>query len=266
MKILLITDIHYGKNTQQPDEQGVLRVRSYGSQFEQALPMLVPLLEDHDLVMNLGDLIEDESLEKDTARYNEAHQFLADAGTPVKHVLGNHDVKNMSRFSLAEINNEGDTFYSFEMGGLLHIVLDPVRETFPEDEDQELQPILPEEQVLWLEKTLDQADKPSLIYIHYGLDEECVTTSDYFMKKPKKALVRNREEVRTIMERSKKVLAVFNGHTHFYHHSIIHGIEYINVPGFSEDDGQKRPAYKLVSLTVNGEDLFHEILTLHEAL
>src|SRR3972149_9486259 len=96
MKIFLITDIHYGRETNYPNVGGKDYVNSFGEQFRHFYPHLKTVMEECDLVVELGDLIHDESAEKDVETYKSALMFFSIL-TPVKHVLGNHDAKNISR-------------------------------------------------------------------------------------------------------------------------------------------------------------------------
>src|ERR1700757_2226948 len=53
-----------------------------------------------DLVVNLGDDIEDESREADLARYGECQGILRGARAPLVNVAGNHDLIHLNREDL----------------------------------------------------------------------------------------------------------------------------------------------------------------------
>jgi predicted MPP superfamily phosphohydrolase len=114
MKILLITDIHYGEDTNTPHIGGEKYINSFGSQFEKFLLGIKKLVAEHDLVINLGDLIRNLNNEQDFTRYKKAMKLL-DMGKPVGHVMGNHDFSFIPRSRLAEFIGRDKSYYSFDL-------------------------------------------------------------------------------------------------------------------------------------------------------
>ena len=95
MKIFLITDIHYGEDTNYPNIGGENYVNSFGAQAETLLMPLRTEMEKADLIIDLGDLIHTEGHDEDVLNYKKALIILT-CGKPVKHVRGNHDMINIS--------------------------------------------------------------------------------------------------------------------------------------------------------------------------
>ena len=77
-----------------------------------------------DLVVNLGDDIEDESREADLARYGECQAILRTARAPLVNVAGNHDLIHLNRDDLNRFwQRSGPLYYSFDLGGWHFVVL-----------------------------------------------------------------------------------------------------------------------------------------------
>jgi 3',5'-cyclic AMP phosphodiesterase CpdA len=255
MKILLITDIHYGEDTNYPKHGGDEYINSFGSLFEKFLPQIRPLISEHDLVVNLGDLIHESTAELDVAQYKKA-MALFGTEKPVKHVAGNHDLNTLSRDQLAEILGVPKLYYSFDLGGYHHIVLSGLRDS--KKEPHRIDP----EQLDWLKGDLQKADAPTLVYCHYPLDEQDLDSNYYFREQPDKGRISNREEVRSIFESSGRVIAVFNGHLHFHNQESINDIAYVTVPAFTENNGEHEPKAECVSVSLKDKNVESRLIRL----
>ena len=100
MKILLVADFHYGEDSNFPQYAGLEYTNIFGSQFHQYLNALKPKFKDYDLIVNLGDCINDhsfthglspESYDIDLMNFKQFLKDWSDVEQPVFHVLGNHD-------------------------------------------------------------------------------------------------------------------------------------------------------------------------------
>ncbi len=252
MKIFLITDIHYGENTNYPNHGGADYINQFGEQFKDFFPHLHSEMEHCDLVVNLGDFIHDENTAKDIETYKSALSFFT-IKTPVKHVLGNHDVRNISREKWSELIAEEKSYYSFDLGGYHHIVLDGNR-TEPRG------PLyIGEEQLNWLEEDLRNTSLTTIVYSHFPMDNQSMDNNYYFKDKPESASLGNKYFVRRILEKSGKVVAVFSGHTHFYSEQILNNISYCTIPSFSENDGSHQPNGKYALATLESNQVKIEI-------
>lgn len=265
MKIFLISDIHYGSNSNyakhNSDENKLSNeyVNSFGSRFESFVPEINSLVLDYDLIINLGDLINEESIGQDMIRYKKAMEFFGKS-KPVKHVAGNHDLNCLSREQLASIIGISKLYYSFDFDSYHHIVLDGTRDSRPEPHR------IDAEQLEWLKNDLLRTNLQTLVYCHYPLDEQSVSHNYYFKDKPERAFISNRAEVRNLLEKSSKVLAVFNGHLHFEHQEYINGIKYITVPSFSENNGNHVPKAEYMRLVLENNQINSEIVKINKSI
>lgn len=252
MKIFLITDVHHGENTNYPHHGGADYVNQFGEQFKDFVPLLRAEMEKCDLVVNIGDFIHDENAEKDIETYKEAMSLLA-SKAQTKHVLGNHDARNIPREVWLSLVGEEKTYYSFDLGGYHHVILDG-------NSAERRGPIyLSEEQLVWLESDLGQTNLKTIVYCHFPLDNQSMEGNYYFQDKPERGSVNNKFFVRNILQKSGKVLAVFNGHTHFYHQEVIKDIIYTTLPSFSENDSAGHPNAEYLVATIDNDDVKTEV-------
>jgi 3',5'-cyclic AMP phosphodiesterase CpdA len=249
LRIGLVTDIHIGPSALY---DGKLRKLS-----DQAAPLLerfVSAMNDEvepDLVLTLGDAIEDESPNSDRENYGNFVRICQKLSAETLHVVGNHDTVNLTDTDLATLHGrEGALFFSFDRGER-HIVVLHTRER------EDSIAVLPEEQLKWLESDLRAASYPTLVFVHHPLCEMDVKHNRWFYRAPQLCRVGNRRSVRQLLRESGKVLGVFNGHAHWNYCSVIDGIPYVTLQSLIEnveDDapGRAAAAHAIVDVADSG--------------
>lgn len=237
MRIGFVTDVHFG-----PEARHEGRLRKLSAIAEPLLRDFVERMNTVDkpqLVVNLGDVIEDESAELDRARYQRFVDILGGAEAEVVHVAGNHDQMHLPDEELARLMHvKGPLWRSFDAADFHFVVLCtryvPRRSVH-----------LPEEQISWLESDLASTDKPTIVLVHHPLCEMNVQGNRWFEKQPHVCRVTERRRVREVLEKSCRVRAVFNGHAHWNYVSVINGIPYVTLQSLIEnldEDAPGRPA------------------------
>lgn len=222
----VVTDLHYAKIPDGPYYRGVLS-RHY-SQSAKKLADCVRFMNGRSLafMIELGDF-KDQSKTKDETLgcLDEIEGVFADFRGPRYHVLGNHDNDCLTKDEfLSHVSNGGQekalSFYSFGSGNVTFVVLDA-------NFNEKMEPYVPgnwdwrdanvpPDELCWLEKTLAAAAGPVVVFGHQRLDAASAAEDR----------VKNAAEVRKILERSGKVVAVFTGHDHFGGISMENGILY----------------------------------------
>lgn len=232
MRFALITDIHFG-----PAARFAGKLRKLSHHAEEITRGFVSRMkqEKPDLVVNLGDVVEDESREVDYERYRRFVELLGEAGAPLLHVAGNHDQINLSDDDLRALwGHSGPLHYSRELGDVRFVVLNTL-------ETKDVAVRLPEAQLAWLEAELAAADKPVIVLMHHPASDQDLTGNRWFEKAPHICRVAERKKVRTVIEASGKVLAVFNGHVHWNHFDVIRGIPYVTLQSPIENLDEDAP-------------------------
>ncbi|MGB2982575.1 MAG: metallophosphoesterase [Candidatus Bipolaricaulia bacterium] len=141
---------------------------------------------------------------------------------PRYHVLGNHDVYNLSKDEYLDRVSIGETYYSFDVGAIHFIVLDV---QFAEDGTDlshtftGVGGFVPKREIAWLREDLAASSQPTIVFVHQMLDE--------YLEEWGSPIVANQAEVQAVLEADEEVIAVFQGHDHDNVHSIIAGIHYV---------------------------------------
>ncbi len=208
--------------------------------------------ESLDFVIELGDFKDQDTPpveEKTLAYLRYAESIFKTFNGPRYHVLGNHDVDSISKAQFqAEVENTGidqmRTYYSFDAPYVRGIVLDACYTSDGKDYDHGhfdwTDANLPGEQLAWLKRTLDETPEKAIVFCHQRLDGE----GDLFVK--------NAAQVRAILEGSRKVLAVFQGHDHKGDFRSINGITYRTLRGMVEGPGPENTVYTTVQVHADG--------------
>ncbi len=237
LSIGIVTDLHFGP---QAHFGGKLRKMTHlaGDLARAFVKHMNEEVRPH-LVVNLGDDIEDESREADLARYGECQSILRGADAPLVNVAGNHDTVHISRADLNGFwRRSGPLYYSLDLRGWHHVVLHTL-------EEKRVQIRIPEPQLEWLRADLASSHEPTIVWMHHSASEQELGDSRWWPGRSHLALVKEREELRGIFQRSGRVRAVFNGHLHWNHLDVIAGIPYVTVQSLIEnldDDAPGRAA------------------------
>lgn len=233
----IVTDLHFGPEAH---HEGKLRKLSHlaGPLAREFVRQMNESVRP-DLVVNLGDDIEDESRESDLARYGECQRILSSARAPVVNVAGNHDLIHLNRDDMNRFwGRAGPLYYSFDLAGWHFIVLHTI-------EIQEVEIRVPVPQLDWLRADLETGTGPAIVLMHHSASEQTLDDSRWWPGRAHLALVKERAELRHLFESSKRVRAVFNGHLHWNHFDVIAGVAYVTLQSLIEnvdDDAPGRPA------------------------
>jgi 3',5'-cyclic AMP phosphodiesterase CpdA len=258
VKFALISDVHFGPRAYFGGKLRKLTHRA--ADLTEAFVHSMNTSIKPDLVVNLGDVIEDRDYAADLENYATFTRLLEPLSAPVLHVAGNHDTKNLTQADMRRLwGHTGDLFYSREIGGVHFSVLHTI-------EIQDVAVRLPDEQFAWLEADLKAATLPVVVLMHHPASEMVLTGNRWFEKAPHICRLAERRRLRALLEDSGKVLAVFNGHVHWNHFDVIASIPYVTLQSLIEnidDDAPGRPASAWavceisehrLSVEVHGED------------
>jgi Icc protein len=238
LTVAFITDLHFG-----PEARfgGKLRkLTAHAGELARAFVARMNTEVHPDLVVNLGDDIEDESAEADRARYGECQRILRGAEAELVNVAGNHDTINLSPAELLSIWGRGGDalFSSFDRGGFHFIVLHT-----RERQDHDVS--VGDEQLAWLAADLSDNPGPTVVLMHHSAADQHLAGNRWFEGRAHVCLVRERRKIRALLEQHGDVRAVFNGHLHWNHVDVIAGIPYVTLQSLIEnldDDAPGRAA------------------------
>jgi len=237
MRFALISDEHFGPTAY---FQGKLRkLTAHAGELCEAFVARMNDEVKPELVVNLGDVIEDESRATDLAHYGQFVSILSKLQCPVLHVAGNHDQVNLTDDDLRALwSHQGELHYSRDVGGVHFSVLRTIEVT-------DVAIHLPEAQIEWLRADLAHTELPSVVLMHHPCSEMRLDGNRWFEKRPNVCRVAERRALQQVVKDSPRVVAVFNGHVHWNHFDVISGVPYITLQSLVEnldDDAPGRAA------------------------
>ena len=238
----LVTDSHYAD----ADPLGTRFYRESLVKMREAVTTL--RREGVSFVGVLGDIKDmapKESEDRTLAHLTAIEAEIQTFGGPTYHVLGNHDMDNISKPQmLAGITNTGiakdRSYYAFTQQGLRFVALDACYlengQPYDHGNFDYRDTWVPAAELDWLGRELSSSSLPVIVLAHQRLDGESTLH------------VKNSADVRAVLERSKNVLAVFTGHDHPGAYNLMNGIHYYTQKAVIEGSGEANNAYTTVSV------------------
>lgn len=239
LRIGMITDLHYADKPPAGSRhyrETLTKITEAAKQFQQDKPSFV---------VELGDLIDAaDSVEVEKEYLARIHKEIQAIPGDKHYVLGNHCVTTLRKDEFLEGVGQKTPHYSFDAGGFHFVVLDACfradGEAYGRQNFQWNDANIPESQVEWLQADLKAATDKTIVFAHQRLDVK----NDYGIK--------NAAQVRTVLEESNKVLAVFQGHYHKNDYTDIGGIHYCTLAAMIEGSGIENNSYSLLNLYEDG--------------
>ncbi|TWT39050.1 metallophosphoesterase family protein [Blastopirellula retiformator] len=239
LRIALITDLHHADKPAAGTRyyrETLGKLREASDKFAGTPP---------DMVVELGDLIDAAGDVETELRYlstiNEPFQKISDDR---HYVLGNHCVDTLTKSEFLGAVGQQQSYYSFDRGDWHLVVLDACFTSADQPYQRKnfvwTDANIPKKELTWLADDLAANDKPTIIFAHQRLDNAG------------NHMVRNAAEVRTILELSKNVQAVFQGHSHKNDYQQIKGIHYCTLVAMVEGTGADSNGYSVLKLLADG--------------
>lgn len=221
LKLVIITDIHHGPTR-------------YTKQGAAALPLLEKSLSQistsgADLIVDLGDRISNVDHDADLELMREVKSAFDNLEIPKVHLLGNHDLKYLTRAENERVLDRSLESHSLDLRGR-HLVFWQI-----DLSGQYSANAAPSEVELeWLREDLRATSLPTIIFTHVPLNDAAMTGNFYFQNNPAEATLPNTQAARDVIEASGKVILCIAGHVHWNNNSSIDGIRYLTVQSLVE--------------------------------
>ena len=183
-----------------------------------------------DFVIELGDFVNgwvvlgappgDEGRIPDILTW--AESLYARFDGPRHHVIGNHDVYNLTKREYLDRIEASRTYYSFDVGEYHFVILDVQFADDGTDLSDTFTGVggfVPSEEMEWLAQDLAASALPTIVFVHQMLDDPSEEWG--------RLLVSNQDEVRALLASDPDVIAVFQGHDHDNVYNDLDGIHYV---------------------------------------
>lgn len=240
MKLVIFSDIHYAPEL--PINNGSVIEPKLIQYSEDMLNKLIDKVNNDikpDLVVNLGDLVEDFfDHDMDIINITYVWQILQGIKPPFYSLAGNHDLRSMnSRVEVENIMGYNHSTFSIDFNGchFIFLGLDVNPKTSAEFGGILKAQSVSKEDINWLKEDLKNTQLPTLIFSHYGIAEDDMVGNWWFEKHPNHALLANRKEVKEIFKNSENIIGVFSGHQHWTKRLTEDGINYYVVGSLIEN-------------------------------
>lgn len=261
LKLLIFSDLHYAPT----------RPINNGSRIDRkltdlAVPLLDKLIEKSntdikpDVVLNLGDLVEDFN---DKAMDLENIEYIFDKfggfDAAFYTLAGNHDLRSMdSRVEVEQIMGYSHSTFSVDIGGYHFVFLGLNVDSSGSHAEGGIYKtqFISQKDLEWLKEDIASNTLPTIYLCHFGIAEDDMAGNWWFWDNPHNALLGNRAELKDILKTDENILAVFSGHQHWTKHHIEDGIEYHVIGSMTEnlhEDDIPDGIYFVVEL--NGRDI-----------
>ena len=240
----LITDLHYA-------DKPAAGTRYYRETLDKLAEAADHFENDSlDFLVELGDLIDRaDSVPTELGYLRRVDHEFASICAERHYALGNHCVDTLRKEEFLDEVHQKESFYAFHRSGIHFLVLDACfrhdglpygRKNFVWTDTN-----IPPHELEWLEGELASGHEPVIVFAHQRLD-----VGD-------KHGVRNNAAVRQLLERSGRVLAVFQGHSHKNDYREIGRIHYCTHVAMVEGSGSGNNAYSTVDIHHDGSLQLH---------
>ncbi len=239
MKFLAFTDMHYS-------DVSIEGERNRPMSLEKVRRVLSEHLDGCDFVVNFGDTADlFENGKPQTLLWQETADVLKNCGKKYYCLIGNHDTST-DKETWMKIMHMPSRYYSFEFDSYKVLVLDPNQndpnEPFPKEEIKWAYCYIDDEQFEWIKDEIETAEGNVIVFTH-----ELLILGD--RNNDDDHVIRNREKVIDLFEKSDKVKAVFSGHYHYGDRTCHNGIDYITFRSICLNDDY---AHFVVTVDENG--------------
>ena len=222
MKIAIITDIHHGpkSHTKETGWDGMATMEAF---VEHANAI------GADLLLDLGDHISDTDHATDVRAATEVAQTIGQFKGPRYHVVGNHDVTNLSIGDNEDIFGQSMQSQVFDIGAARLILWQPdVNIGLPGG-------FAPAGDALpWLIETLNADTKPAIIATHVPLSGHSQIGNFYFQNNAQYSTYPDHAEVRRAVEATGNAAMWLAGHVHWNTVTPVGGIHHVTIQSMSE--------------------------------
>lgn len=236
----LITDLHHADKPSAGTRYYRETIGKFGEateKFKSAKP---------DFIVELGDLIDAADSVETELKYLKQINCEFEKTCPKRYyVLGNHCVDTLKKQEFLGEVGQHKSYLSFDSNGWHFIILDACFRTDGTPYERKnfnwTDSNIPPAELDWLKTDLADTNCNTIVFAHQRLD----SAGNH--------MVKNAPAVRSILEESGKVRAVFQGHSHKNDIQQIEGITYVTMVAMIEGSGAENSGYSLVSLLSSGQ-------------
>lgn len=247
LRLAVVTDLHFGE-----DDYDRL-----GSQIQPHINAYLHSANMADAGIVMGDLISAKSRKQDCMHMKALCESFRKAAMPFYYVIGNNDVKFLSRNSFSRITGSSSESYSVDIHDWHIVVLNPDVATY----DLEGPSLTKRNTLEWLRADLENTKNDTIVISHLPLSnqEHDKVFAHYQMTNGNTLRVwyhyPQAIEARKIMSQSGKVRLCLAGHGHRDEHRVIDDIHYITQQSMAQAGPDLRPIGRFLILEIKDKKI-----------
>ncbi|WP_305971772.1 MULTISPECIES: metallophosphoesterase [unclassified Mameliella] len=260
LRIAIVTDIHHGEPAQSKRGDAALALMAEFADWANA--------EAPDLVLDLGDRISDVDEETDLRLESEVAEAFKAVKAPVHHVNGNHDRDYLSTAQNEDILGQSLQNQLLDCGDW-QIALWRADPKITRSESLH-RFTLPESDLLWLSRTMQAAEKPTLVASHVPVSGHGQTGNYWFERNEEVSRYPESPRVRQALAQAGVPVVCIAGHVHWNTVTTVNGITHLTQQSLTESfttQGTPAGAWGMLELSdtvhwqVFGKDPFEARIT-----
>lgn len=231
LRVAVLTDIHYGFDFKD----------KFGSKAPSLMDRFVKwadrLKTRPAFTIDMGDRVNSRSVEDDRGFMQELKNQFNRLAMPVHHLLGNHDVKNLSRAENEEITGSPSASYSLDEGNWHFVFWNPEVALSGNGIT------VTAKDIEWLKNDLDATVKKTAVFCHvpfYDRNENKEKIENAGDAIANRFSFEKSADLREIFEQSGKVHLAMGGHRHQNSYAEVNGIHYITQQSLTSEYKKKR--------------------------
>lgn len=246
VRICVVADIHHGKPSATKRGDTALALMEEFARFtNEARP---------DFVLDLGDRISDENRETDIVLQKDVGEAFRNVAAPIHHLNGNHDRDHLEVSDNETILGQPMKSMTLDVGDW-RIALWRADAKIHRDADRQGF-VLREEDLLWLSRAAQAADRPLLVVSHVPISGHAQTGNYYFERNPGVSTYPMAERARAALAQARVPVVCLAGHVHWNTVTTVDGITHLTQQSLTESfttQGEPAGAMGLIELgeTVN---------------
>ncbi len=239
LRVALITDLHHADKP----PSGTRYYRETLAKFSEAAIKFAALRPN--FIVEIGDLIDAaDSPELELEYLSQINSQFEKVSDDRHYVLGNHCVDMLTKAEFLGKVGQPDAYYSFDRRGVHFVVLDACfrsdGKSYGRKNSSWDDANIPSAEVEWLRADLMKAEGKIIVFAHQRLDGSTAHC------------VKNAAEIRGVFAESKKVAAVFQGHSHQNDYKEVDGVHYCTLAAMIEGSGTENNSYSLLDIHADG--------------
>lgn len=224
LRLAVVTDIHHGSpSTAKRGDAALGLVAAFARFVADARA---------DLVLDLGDRISDVDAQTDRRLAAEVAEGLRAVRAPIRHVCGNHDLDHLSVAENEDILGQSLGHETHDADGW-RIVLWRADARIRRGGDHSGF-VLVEEDLIWLARTVQAADRPLLVVSHVPVSGHSQAGNYYFQNNPASATYPGAERARAALALARVPVVCLAGHVHWNTITAVDGITHLTQQSLTE--------------------------------